>query len=199
VQTNHSADAGLASKGTRERLSELEGCVLGLVWLLGPCTTYAVRRTFVQSPSSQWSGSAGAIYPLVRRLGQRRLLRARPYTTGARKSCHYELTAEGRHRLIAWLGPPFSKDVAGIPPDPIRTRVSFVEALPHRRRRSFFSAVEESLHDQIERTERECRENRTKGHTIDYLVSRGALLTAEARLTWIREAKAALEAVSGAK
>ena len=197
MMRDHSADSAQASRRTRGSLSELEGCVLGLVWLLGPCTTYAIRRTFLDSPSSQWSGSAGAIYPLVGRLGRHGLLQSKPHGTGARKSRLYELTTQGHDELIAWLGPPFSSDVTGIPPDPIRTRLSFLEALPRLRRHSFLSGVEGVLQNQIDRTKRECHENRHKEATADYLISRGALLTAEARLTWIREVRTALEGVWG--
>jgi DNA-binding PadR family transcriptional regulator len=199
VKIDDSFNSGRHSKKTRERLSELEGCVLGLVWLLGPCTPYVVRKTFVQSPSSQWSGSAGAIYPLVRRLERRGLLQSKPSATGSRKSHHYELTAEGRQRLTDWLGPPFNENVTGILPDPIRTRLAFLEALPRSRRHSFLSIVEKVLRRQIDKTKHECQENRRKEDLLDYLISRGALITAEARLTWIREVRAALEGVSDKK
>jgi hypothetical protein len=33
-------------------LSELEGCVLGLVWAKGPCTPYTVRKVFQASRSA---------------------------------------------------------------------------------------------------------------------------------------------------
>ena len=58
--------------------SELEGAVLGVIWQEGPCTAYTIRKQFVASPSPQWSGSAGAIYPLVRRLEKKRLLALTP-------------------------------------------------------------------------------------------------------------------------
>jgi DNA-binding PadR family transcriptional regulator len=189
VHTTQSPDAGPPDEATRERLSELEGCVLGLVWLLGPCTSYSVRRTFLQSPSSQWSGSAGAIYPLMRRLERRALLRSTPHATGSRRSRHYELTKEGRNELTTWLSPPFSRDVSGIPPDPFRTRLSFVKALSPESQRSFFSAAEATLQSQIERAEHGSREKRRAGETIDYLISRGALLTAKARLAWMHEVR----------
>ena len=34
----------------------------------GPATPYAVRKDFLDSPTPQWSGSAGTIYPLVARM-----------------------------------------------------------------------------------------------------------------------------------
>jgi DNA-binding PadR family transcriptional regulator len=54
----------------------LEGCVLGILWERGPCTAYAARKVLRESPSPYWSGSAGAVYPLLARLEGRRLVRA---------------------------------------------------------------------------------------------------------------------------
>jgi DNA-binding PadR family transcriptional regulator len=49
-------------------LTDLEGAVLADVATRGTATSYAVAQTFSQSPSEYWSGSAGAVYPLVKRL-----------------------------------------------------------------------------------------------------------------------------------
>ena len=54
-------------KSSRTDTTELEAAVLGVVWQDGPCTPYAIRQHFLESPAPRWSGSAGAIYPLVRR------------------------------------------------------------------------------------------------------------------------------------
>ncbi|HZE88705.1 MAG TPA: PadR family transcriptional regulator, partial [Verrucomicrobiae bacterium] len=69
----------------RKGLSELEGATLGVVWSEQPCTPYAIRRVFQTSPSPFWSGSAGAIYPLVERLETRGLVRAEATMTGRRR------------------------------------------------------------------------------------------------------------------
>ena len=49
-------------------LTDLEQAALGVVWRDGPCTPYQVRKQFLDSPTPSWSGSAGTIYPLMRRL-----------------------------------------------------------------------------------------------------------------------------------
>ena len=77
---------------TSRALTELEGTVLGLVWARQPCTPYRVRREFTDSPSPYWSGSAGAIYPLMARLESAGLLRSAPHATGERGSRRYRLT-----------------------------------------------------------------------------------------------------------
>jgi DNA-binding PadR family transcriptional regulator len=65
-------------------LSEMEGCVLALIWSGGPLMPYAIRQVFRKSPSPQWSGSAGSIYPLVDRLERRALIRSAAAGVAAR-------------------------------------------------------------------------------------------------------------------
>ena len=177
-----------ASKGRRRgQLSELEGAVLGVISLVGPCTAYAVRRVFLRSPSTRWSGSAGAIYPLVRRLERRGMLSSKPHTTGRRRGRDYELTSEGHGTLRGWIGPPFSAEASGIPPDPLRTRLSFLAVLPDEQREAFLSRAEETIRAEARDAARACREELGAGRTLDYLISRGVLLVSRARLRWIRE------------
>ena len=60
----------------RVPLTELEATVLGELSIQQPCTAYAIRRAFAQSPTPTWSGSAGTIYPVLERLLRRKLVRA---------------------------------------------------------------------------------------------------------------------------
>src|SRR3954451_8504709 len=103
---------------TQRKLTELEGCVLGLVWANGPCTPYTLRKEFLNSPSPDWSGSAGAIYPLIERLEKRKLIRSAQHADGLRLSKRYELTASGLSKLRLWAGPPLTQDLLGVPADP---------------------------------------------------------------------------------
>ncbi|HZN05057.1 MAG TPA: helix-turn-helix transcriptional regulator, partial [Candidatus Polarisedimenticolia bacterium] len=90
----------------RRPLTELEGCVLGVLSTLGPCTAYVVRCHFLESPSPYWSGSAGSIYPLLKRLRGLGLVQERPREEGRRRSILLSLTAAGRTALAGWLLPP---------------------------------------------------------------------------------------------
>ncbi len=98
--------------------SELEGFVLGLVWQMGASTPYEVRQQMKRSPSSQWSGSAGAIYPLFLRLRKAGLVRAKVRKTGRRKGSQYELTPKGLAALRQWVGPPIPPEAVSVAHDP---------------------------------------------------------------------------------
>jgi DNA-binding PadR family transcriptional regulator len=168
-------------------LTELEGCVLGLLWQLGPCTAYAIRKEFLTSPSPHWSGSAGAIYPLIERLEGQRLIRAADGAAGLRRSKRYSLTPVGRQALRRWLGPPLADATLGIPPDPLRTRMRFLGALPPGRKASLLTEAESRLRAHLARVEEECERYRRAGEPHAYLMARGAVRMLRARLDWIRE------------
>lgn len=170
------------------KMTELEGCTLGLIWETGTSTIYAVRKVFENSPNPYWSGSAGAIYPLVRRLEDRDLVRAREDYTGQRRRVLYELTAKGLRSFRRWLGPRAPDWSVTIPVDPLRSRIRFLGALKPSDRAEFLANAERHLKAQI-------KEARTRFKSFDpgedpyrYLVPRGVAITAQARLTWIREA-----------
>jgi DNA-binding PadR family transcriptional regulator len=167
-------------------LTELEGCVLGLVWAKGPCSAYALRKEFLESPSPHWSGSAGAIYPLVERLERWRLIRSEPHAAGRRASKRYVLTAMGLRRLVAWTGPPLAEETIGVPADPLRTRLGFLGALPPAQQKVFLAEAEAGIREQMRRVEADCIQKLAEGGA-EYWMARGALMALQARLTWIRE------------
>jgi DNA-binding PadR family transcriptional regulator len=171
----------------RRELTELEGCVLGLCWELGPCTPYAIRKEFLASPSPHWSGSAGAIYPLIERLEGVRLIRAADGSAGPRRSKHYSLTPGGREALRRWLGPPLTDVTLGIPPDPLRTRMRFLGALAQQRKMSLLTEAEHGLRAHLNRLEQECERYRTAGEPHAWLMARGAVRMLRARLEWVQE------------
>lgn len=125
--------------------SELESFVLGLVWQLGPCSPYDVRRHMRASPSTQWSASAGAIYPLVKRLEHAGLLASERSAHGKRERRIYAITAAGMKVLRAWIGPPLRPEVVSVSHDPLRSRVRFLGALTPAQRTRWFAAASEAL------------------------------------------------------
>ena len=121
--------------------SELEGFVLGLVWQLGPASAYEIRRHMQTSPSTQWSASAGSIYPLMRRLERAGLLKSRERSGGGRGGREYTITAKGQSALREWVGPPLGAAVVTVAHDPLRSRARFLGALPREARLEWISGT----------------------------------------------------------
>ncbi len=171
-------------------MSELEHVVLGIVWTEQPCTAYAVRRVFQESPSSHFSGSAGAIYPLMRRLERRGLLRSRARRGDGRASRVYRLAAGGLAELRKWLQPPLPPGSALMDIDPLRLKVRFLGALGEQQRRFFIEEARAKLREQLESMKIDARRDAVRNDIYCHLVARGAILSVRAQLAWLREVQA---------
>lgn len=167
-----------------EKLSELEGAALGLIWDEGPMTAYAVRSHFQKSRSSHFSGSAGAIYPLVKRMLTAGLLVASARHQGRRASTVNKITASGRQALRTWLTPVEDWMVA-VEFDPIRTRVHFLATLSPKKRAQFLRDAEEKLEAEILATEELVSGLAADDNPWSTWSARGALAVLSARREWI--------------
>ena len=172
-------------------LTELEGCTLGLIWAIGSCTAYAVRAEFLHSPSVHWSGSAGAIYPLIRRLRARGLVAARAARQGARRATEYSLTAKGESALKSWISGTLEPWVVAIPMDPLRVRLRFAGILSASDRRRLVSAAADAVRPQVD--DAHAFIERHRDDPAAYWLGRGALHAARARLAWLEEMLANLD------
>jgi DNA-binding PadR family transcriptional regulator len=120
-------------------LTDLEGAALAEIAARGSATSYAIAQSFERSPSEFWSGSAGAVYPLIKRLAARGLLKSTAAVTGKRQRRDYQLTAPGRAALEAWLLD--AQRAAGMGFDPLRTRLLHLHLVSPARRRAFLDDV----------------------------------------------------------
>jgi DNA-binding PadR family transcriptional regulator len=168
------------------QLSEIEGCVLGLLSLEGPATPYAIRKAFLQSPNPQWSGSAGTIYPLIERLLRRKLIRSKLFLAGKRRGHQISVTPAGSRALRLWLSLPIPEWVAGVPPDPLRTRVRFLGVISRNQRRAFLQNAHQRTQAHLRAVEADCEQKGAKGG-FQYLMARGAFLSMQSRCTFLQE------------
>lgn len=178
------------TKRNRE-LTELENCVLGVVWQRGPCTAYTVRREFTMSNSSHWSSSAGSIYPLLGRLEALGLIEAEEASWGAGTKKRYRVTAAGTALLKEWIGPPLAEWTGAATFDPIRTRMYFLGALTPARRRRFVDEAERLTRAELERFERSPHMQVTDPH--ERLASLGLMHELEGRLRWLEAVRREME------
>ena len=174
-----------------KELSEIEGCVLGLLSVDGPATPYKIRKVFLESPNPQWSGSAGTIYPLIERLLQRKLIRSKVCLTGKRRGHRISVTPSGSRALEQWLSVPIPDWVAGVPPDPLRTRIRFLGAIGNNLLQQFLQDAFRRTHAHLAAIEADCTRRRTRGK-FEYLIARGALLSMQSRCAFLQEVSEAL-------
>ena len=170
-------------------LSHLELTVLGLVRNGSPCTPYWIRQQFKSSLSSHFSGSAGAVYPAIRRLEKRGLVAAVAKRRGTRESRVYRLTASGVSTLRDWLLPPLRKHDVAFVVDPVRVCVFFFEVLePEERVRFLDEALLESNQFAAQVAE-DCATHEKAGKLWDYAGARGTLHQIQARIRWLEEVR----------
>ena len=162
--------------------------MLGVLATVGPCTAYGVRRTFLESPSPYWSGSAGAIYPLLRRLRALGFVQEERRFDGRRRSLRLSLAPAGRAALAAWMRPPLPDVVIGVPSDPLRTRFGFLAVLSPAQRRAFLADAAARMAAHLEEIEADEARHRACGDRVNALLARGAGRMQAARMAWLREA-----------
>jgi DNA-binding PadR family transcriptional regulator len=178
----------------RRSCSELEGFTLGLVWQIGPCSAYDVRQHLTRSPSTQWSASAGAIYPVLTRLQKRGWVHARAERNHARRRRVYEISTAGLSVLRAWVGPPFSDEAVTVTYDPLRSRARFLGCLSLQGRASWAHAANGTL-ETVERNVKRWQESFSRvAGTFASWVTRSGELDCRIRRQWLRELSEALDA-----
>lgn len=166
--------------------TDLEAFALGLIWRHGPCTAYTVRKLMADSPSTQWSASAGAIYPLVRRLEKRGLLKSLAARGDARNARRYAATPRGVAALRTWIGPPLPEAAITVAYDPLRSRARFLGALGPDERRAWIAAALDALNVVAERVRRWDELYSAEGDPHAASMTRSGELDVQSRREWLR-------------
>jgi DNA-binding PadR family transcriptional regulator len=177
-------DAQVMAGEPEKRPTELEHTVLGIIWRRGGCSAYDVRKEFATSLSAQWSDSSGSIYPLIARLQKVGLVLVEGGKGAARRRRQITITGKGMLLLKEWLRLPLER--SGDPnPDPARTRMFFLDALPTQAEQialvdELRSRTEASLLrvSQIVQAESQSKSN-------DWLAALGGEHQLRARLEWL--------------
>lgn len=173
------------------RLTEVEGCALGVVWQRGPCTAYEVRMEFAVSSTPRWSASAGSIYPVLNRLRARRLVAAQAEDWGPRSRTRFAITPRGLAALHRWVGPPFAGGVVGPAFDPLRTRSCFLGAMARPARVRFVDQARRATRAALDVLRRDTRLPFAPGD-FEAMSITGSILELEARLVWLGQLRRTL-------
>jgi DNA-binding PadR family transcriptional regulator len=127
----------------RKTLTELEGAALAIIKRRGPCTAYVVKEAFRTSPSEFWSGSAGAVYPLMKRLETRKLISSKADKSDGRARREFSVTKAGDAAITDWLTDAERASSLGF--DPLRTRLFFCDLLTDGALRKFVAEVQREM------------------------------------------------------
>ncbi|MGZ8998440.1 MAG: hypothetical protein ACXW2T_06245 [Allosphingosinicella sp.] len=108
-------------------LTENEGSLLGVVVRQQPITAYQLLLIYGQSPVSSFNSSKGAIYPIIKRLKSRGLLKAERVAGDKRGTEALSCTEAGIAALKDWVRNVHSGHT--LLADPLRSRVQFLDLL----------------------------------------------------------------------
>ena len=165
-------------------MTELDHCILAVIWRGGPTSAYGVRAHFAESRTVSWSSSTGTIYPAIRRLRQAGLLEAGA-PTGPRRSELLSLTPKGRAALHKWLT-KVTPELGSSTADPIRTRVHFLTALDKRARKRVLEEYRSATRAAIASAEAALAAPATTAvDRSERLGTLGVLAELNARLQWL--------------
>jgi PadR family transcriptional regulator AphA len=88
------------------KLTSTSYAILGMVGLLGECTTYELGKGMQGSFDYFWPRARSLIYAEVKRLADLGLLASRREYVGKRPRTIYSITPLGREALAVWLSTP---------------------------------------------------------------------------------------------
>jgi DNA-binding PadR family transcriptional regulator len=101
---------------TDRQLTAFEHILLGLI-CISPASGYDLKRIFAATPMGIYQPSSGSLYPALRRLEQRGMVRVQaepgPEGESARHRRVYEPTRAGRTVHASWLGTPVEQATVG--------------------------------------------------------------------------------------
>lgn len=165
-------------------LTELDNCILGVIWREGPMSAYGVRAHFGQSTTTTWSSSTGTVYPAIKRLVAAGLLDAAD-RTGPRNSQLLTVTDQGLEALRRWLV-TVTPELGSSTADPIRTRAHFLAALEPQTRAKVLALYRAATDESLATLETHAHEPATDAVTrSEHLGTIGALMELRARREWL--------------
>jgi DNA-binding PadR family transcriptional regulator len=96
---------------TERALTDFEHVLLGMLVIYEPSSGYDVKKLFTATPAAVYQPSAGALYPALRRLQQRGLIRVEADVTPGRRARRlYYATETGQQVHLEWVGQPVRPD-----------------------------------------------------------------------------------------
>ena len=181
-----------STNGAGRRLTDFEQVLLGVI-ASEPRSGYGLKKMFSASPSSVYQPSPGALYPALRRLEARGLLRAEKIANGRRAQRMYHVTEAGRAAHVAWLRQPVVPATVGADLGLHLMRFALMENhLPRAAVLAFLNDLAAALEGFIEGMEHYLASGAQSGRPHAELAIEHGIAVHRASLEWARTALATL-------
>jgi DNA-binding PadR family transcriptional regulator len=187
VQQRAAGDIRLARSAPQ--LTDDEATFLALLARAEPATAYQLSRIYEDSPVSNFGTSKGKIYPLVRRLKERELIRGKPVSGDKRGSETLWCTAKGRAAIRSWIKQ--IRPTHLLVEDPLRTMVQSFNLLDKDEQLEWVRNAKAGLTGKMAEVRAYHRQVSVPFHDLVY---ENALLSLRTRLKWLEQLEQAIEA-----
>jgi DNA-binding PadR family transcriptional regulator len=164
------------------KLSTIEMTVLGLAWLRGPCTIYAIMKELSLSESSYHKSRAGTAYSVAKRLIGFGLLEP----TDSAAESPIQITPIGIAALHDWIAPPIAMPEIAHSADLIRLRFFFLGVLGPNTRVKFIDECIAGLEVFLTKCEALVPENERIGDYFGVLATLSTVFETRARIAWLK-------------
>ena len=161
-------------------LTDDEATFLALLARAEPATAYQLSKIYETSPVSNFGTSKGKIYPLVRRLKERELIRAKTVAGDLRGSEALWCTAKGRTAVRNWIRQ--IKPTHFLLEDPLRTMVQSFNLLDRKEQLEWIVKARDGLADKLDQVRSYHRQVSVPFHELVY---ENAVLSIKTRLKWL--------------
>ena len=172
-----------------QEISLLGYALLGLLQQ-EPRSGYDLRKIFATTPMTSFSDSPGSIYPALRRLENRGLIRSEVQDrNGLRRRRLFHLTNNGIHELRRWQRQPIRRDdiIRGI--DALMLRFAFIdESLGEEEALRFLSEFESELELYVPTLRAYLHQHRAGMPLSGRLALESGIINYEGLHKWVRNA-----------
>jgi PadR family transcriptional regulator, regulatory protein AphA len=182
-----------AARATTRPLTDFEQVLLGLI-AAQPRSGYGLRKLLTTTPASVYQPSPGALYPALRRLADRGLLRAQTTPSSGRRAQRlYSVTNAGRAAHLSWLRQPVDPATVTISRGLLMMRFTFMEdQLTADEVAAFLADLADALESFIATTESYVAADAEVSQRHAVLALEHGLAVARASLQWALSAREAL-------
>jgi len=162
-------------------VSEYEGSLLALTLRNQPISAHQLLKIFERSPVSSLNRSKGNVYPLIRRLKNRKLLATQTPTEGRSKE-HLVCTEMGKRAVHRWVKDVHSDHI--LLNDPLRTRIISFSLLNKNEQIEWIDNIQSMVAQQMDFIE---NYNAAISIPFQEMVYSNTMKALSSRMTWLNE------------
>jgi len=114
-----------------------------------PRSGYEIRKVLVTTPMAHYSDSPGSVYPALKRMEKRGVVRSEEESVGQRKRQRYACTSKGNSALKQWLTKSVTRADVMYNLDELLLRFAFMQPLSRRETLAFLTDLAQHLEEHV--------------------------------------------------